>query len=467
LEMVTIISSLVLVLNELTQAYFISFEALHKISWMDDRLADPNLNPCLAVFNGMLSIAQAEARVPSTLAVKASLEDPFWLPSINPINLAKPSTLLSREVVLSAADGKASVEISLMQSYSINQELDRFYYPFDEQKLIIELESPLSRVGVDTAQADRVTFAGCGADSFATIDALPTSSPWTLQGQPTSKLNNNRSCTIEITVSHVPTTFVWQTLLPTTVVSLGSMFAITLDAKNGDTAAARSSVLLVAMLLLVENASTSFKLSYLLWPDLLVMLQLLLLTGGLIETWVVYLIGVSNAHLSDAIDHVMLYSFPVIYAIMMISIISLGIKYFVLAITVPTVGICFLLAAGWWKIMSLTKKRNARLHEIMGRVRLLSWDEPKSIAALKGTPFEFLRTSQLLVSAVAVSFCITLVTDAFSHFDDDKSGTIDSEYIYTSSSCSSYRALKLLSMRMRRQRASKAPRIPVRTTPQK
>ncbi|KAL3893279.1 MAG: hypothetical protein SGPRY_014339, partial [Prymnesium sp.] len=179
------------------------------------------------------------------------------------------------------------------------------------------------------------------------------------------------------------------TLLPTTVVSLGSMFAITLDAKSGDTAAARSSVLLVAMLLLVENASTSFKLSYLLWPDLLVMLQLLLLTGGLIETWIVYLIGVRNAHLSDAIDHVMLYSFPVIYAIMTISIISVGIKYFILAITVPTVGFCFLLAAGWWKIMSLTKKRNARLHEVMARVRMLSWDNPKSLAALKGKPCEF------------------------------------------------------------------------------
>ena len=61
------------------------------------------------------------------------------------------------------------------------------------------------------------------------------------------------SCIVSIPIRYIPTAYVWQTLLPTSAVSVSSLFALTLDAKSGDTAAARCSVLLVALLLLVES----------------------------------------------------------------------------------------------------------------------------------------------------------------------------------------------------------------------
>lgn len=399
LYMTSALSDLSVLMDEDTQKYYFQLQGQHELYWDDPRLADIASNPCRAVFETMLSITAAEARVPATVVSKQAQADLFWLPKIDPSDQLDPLVLLSRDFSLSSP---ARVTEKLMQRYWIGQELDRFFYPFDKQTLKFAIPLPLSRPSTEVSQnagADaRVTLAGCGVDEdFVKLDAMPTASPWFVNG-PIRSSAVDGVCTISIPIKHVPTSYVWQTLLPTTVVSIGSIFTITLDAKNPDTAAARSSVLLVAMLLLVESNAQIFKQTYTMWTDLLAMMQVALLTCGLLETWIVYWVAIRRPHLSDAIDAVMFYVFPLFYALMVTSMVLYAQGEDTLALILVVIGLYLLVHLSTARVLRMMLRRRQRLEGILISLRTFDPGQAKSKAALK---------------------------NAFAHFDVDHSGSID------------------------------------------
>ena len=251
------LSALSVLLDEGSQEYYVRMSLVLSYSWADPRLTDPVTNPCLAIFENMLSISRAEAATSENFLTKQGHASLFWLPVTDPLLQHKVPTLVSlsfrlRDAASDAAGGRrAHLEVAATQF--VKQDLFRFFYPFDKQTLKLELPFPLADASGDA----KVPYSSCGSSGFATISDFPTGSEWSSSGPATSTAVDN-VCVISIPVRFRPSHYIWQTLLPTTAVSLGSLFAVALDPKSGDTAAARSSVLLVAMLLLVETNASIF-----------------------------------------------------------------------------------------------------------------------------------------------------------------------------------------------------------------
>eukprot|EP00966_Prymnesium_polylepis_P071302 1656486-Prymnesium_polylepis.2 len=327
----------------LTGGRFTSFCAAAEMtldySWYDPRLGSPHLNPCLSVYETMLSISAAEAGVSTQFAFHASVLPQivmktwyamhFWLPLMEPLHTHDESVIDSRQFF--AADWDGHVHFTATAWYYSKQALctsaagNRFKYPFDKQTLKLSIPLPPVDPVVTTRQASEgasatVKFATCGSPGFATLAKLPTGSEWAQDGELVSERVDD-VCVVYIRVRYNPSSWMWEFLFPTTAVSLGSLAAIILDAKDAGVASARSSVILVAMLLLVEANSALFSMPYAMWVDVFSLLQVGVLSGAVVETWIIHAVARTRPHLSDAIDYCCCYIFPYSYFVMLFSMI--------------------------------------------------------------------------------------------------------------------------------------------------
>eukprot|EP00966_Prymnesium_polylepis_P329317 7385042-Prymnesium_polylepis.1 len=361
----------------------------------------------------MLSITEAEAQVGSQKVVKFAQAAHFWLPNVPPLFTHEDSELQSRS--FSMRDGGAveyETDVTRVRSsnpqdthrtharpkpddtdrtgcasshvcapqmwYYIKQKLYRFYYPFDEQELVLDLPFDRTTEGEATANG-YIPFSSCGEPDMVSLAKFPQGSEWMLNGDIRSELQPD-GCRVVIPIRYSPATWMWQFFLPTTLVSLGSIFAIVLDAKEGGVVAARSSVLLVAMLLFVEASAEFFTMPYLLWINLFSLLQIALLTFALIETWIVYRISIHNPHLSDAIDHISQFVFPALYCTMVGFMVLWAMGKLAFAFILTMNSFCIL---GWLSASSVKRRmaqRRSRINRILASLRQFDPKDQKSMA---------------------------------------------------------------------------------------
>ena len=124
-------------------------------------------------------------------------------------------------------------------------------------------------------------------------------------------------------------------------------------------------MLLVAMLLLVESNAQLFKQTYTMWTDLLAMMQIALLTCGLLETWMIYVIAIRRPHLSDAIDAVMFYVFPLFYILMVSSMVLYAQGEDVGALILVFLGLFLLIYSSTHRVARMMLRRRERLEAIV------------------------------------------------------------------------------------------------------
>jgi len=110
----------------------------------------------------------------------------------------------------------------------------------------------------------------------------------------------------------------------------------------------------------------------------------------------------SNPTLSDAIDYVMLFSFPMIYLTMVSVMLLFAVHEDTLAYVVMISAFSALFVVGGLYVLWVVTKRHQRLGRILKRLRTFDAKDKRSMAALK---------------------------DAFRHFDSDKSGTMERDEV--------------------------------------
>ena len=242
-------------------------------AWDDLRLRRPDTNVCLEVVGGMLSATYDQLQVPRIVEEKAQIRSLFDVPEPSYLSRLGPITLM--ETSYSAAQGlrednhshfTAISEVQIFQNHH-----DYFYFPFDKQTV----ELPLS--------TDRVNISMCGhprmvnnGDRDALSHLFPDTSEWSLDPAVTTlSFIRGGHCIVSIPVKRNPMSFLMTIVAPSLLVVLGSLFSLSVDPEKADAAAARASVLLVAMLLLVENSRDGLTLRapYLMWADLYLLTQ--------------------------------------------------------------------------------------------------------------------------------------------------------------------------------------------------
>ena len=153
-----------------------------------------------------------------------------------------------------AAAMQTTLGISVKQAH-----FDYGWYPFDKQSVRVTLALP---EGANITTCGTAAFFGGEArvqqlhQSLSTL--LTRENGWRIDGPPSSftpQGKSNNRCTIEIPIERIPDPYIYQNVIPATLVCIASLMALLLNSESADTTAGRTSVLLVAMLLLVEKGS--------------------------------------------------------------------------------------------------------------------------------------------------------------------------------------------------------------------
>mmetsp|Transcript_11336 Transcript_11336/g.28284 ORF Transcript_11336/g.28284 Transcript_11336/m.28284 type:complete len:299 (-) Transcript_11336:802-1698(-) len=152
------------------------------------------------------------------------------------------------------------------------------------------------------------------------------------------------------------------------------------------------------MLLLVEANSALFSMPYAMWVDVFSLLQVGVLSGAVVETWIIHAVARTRPHLSDAIDYCCCYIFPYSYFVMLFSMIFYANDQDVLALLFCIGGSGFAVAISVCYVAKVTIKGRKRVQRILEKLRTFNPELSSSIAAMK---------------------------DAFKEFDTDGSGSID------------------------------------------
>eukprot|EP00966_Prymnesium_polylepis_P242443 5606474-Prymnesium_polylepis.3 len=148
-------------------------------------------------------------------------------------------------VVLFEATRKAS----LRQSH-----FNFAWYPFDKQQVRITLDMR----GNFTTCGTPALFPGFSNEYLEEwlTPLLTSENGWEIDGPPSSYHPDQgvvTRCTMEIPIRRIPHAYIYQNVIPATLVCIAALFALLLNSESADTTAGRASVLLVAMLLLVEK----------------------------------------------------------------------------------------------------------------------------------------------------------------------------------------------------------------------
>ena len=154
--------------------------------------------------------------------------------------------------------GAAVLETSV--SASIKQpHFDFGWHPFDEQEVRVSVG--ISSANVTTCGSDAMFDGSEAVEEWydKLVNLLTTENGWEINGPMRSSYTNAGRvdrCTIIIPIRRLASPYIFQNVIPSTLVCIASLLALLLNSESADTTAGRTSVLLVAMLLLVEKGGS-------------------------------------------------------------------------------------------------------------------------------------------------------------------------------------------------------------------
>jgi hypothetical protein len=285
----------------------------HASTWLSHALTrvphartDADLNPCIGIMSSLASMTQDESQSDISRVLKQADLRNFWVPEprVEPADFRK--TTLERSFQLETRRSNASWDdldsqrpvevpftfvppmrearrewgehVARMRVEETHELIQRhfyyFYYPFDSQALMIDFQYSdfhATTCGmpvdggedsfVDADTLDEVVSAYGQFELDKSCDALQRLN-WTAFELAVWRGNNGVvtipktfGCQLVVCLKRRPASYLLQFLIPSSLVTLSTLFALVISPIEPDLATARASILLVAMLLLVEAGS--------------------------------------------------------------------------------------------------------------------------------------------------------------------------------------------------------------------
>ena len=227
--------------------------------------------------------------------------DPFVANGLGDANGARGTSLVT-------CDAAGGLNATSARFQSFEQQFSFFYYPFDQHDVKLDLSVPGAHLDC-SAVADEL-------NGLPTAQLLPASSPWSLASRIRAAhpatgggaaLAVSR-CLIEVPVKRNYVVFVVQRLIPLLFIGGGALLVLFVNPTAAPAPGARMGILLSTMVLisLKSNADLGLgTLTYLIWLDLLKMVQFGILLVAVAETAAVHhLAGKGNVPKALALDRV-------------------------------------------------------------------------------------------------------------------------------------------------------------------
>ena len=383
---------LVVVVNDDTKQTHIDVEASRRMLWQDKRLFDPMQNPCVALMSGLITMSREEAEGDASRVEKAEMRSRFWIPDPIADNLKDPPRYLLRafrlsnslrefEKVIQGAQkeikGGFAQELPIYfrefnytgtgipnfyhVQYYVEEEItvkqrhfDYWYFPFDRQQMHIMYRSNDFDISTCGSPVDG------GDNSFLDQDSIDELLPshGDFAKAPCGEVDSAeftgdhatmpiltrkviRGCELVICIRRIPSQYIQMYLVPQSLVVIASLLAMAIPPGNAGDASARTSVLFIALLLLAETGSGIWRGTYLdSWVDLTNLVQICILAIAVIETWIMYALAeqLKRPALSSAIDGTFRVALPLIYILVLTTLILVGLQR-------KTAGFVFLLVS--------------------------------------------------------------------------------------------------------------------------
>lgn len=414
------------------------------IQWSDPRLPQ---SPCFDVLGILLS-----RRASEPIGNRAK----FWVPDLSAVNgidganddvgssqvsVREATTVAILPSAVAGGAGRRLASALPLRTANLNatstrlqkfeQQFDFTFYPFDDQKLVLDFSSGGTGAILDCEEIARQL------ESLPAGSLVPaTSSAWALNGAPVATPMGGRAnatvrgasrCQIEVPVARNAIVFIVQRLIPLLVMGGSALMVLNIDPSAAPAPGARIGALLSTMVLISLKGNGDLglgQLTSLIWIDYLKIVQFLILLTAVLETSLVHH-QIREGKKADAqrIDKICRIFMPLIlYPYLVGCMLLVGMKYVLTGLYVLVVGVMLLFGYIFWLFKKGQRQRQQQRKRIVSAVGAMA--NPTDEANLP------------------------MLEEAFAFFDVDNSGSIDAQELH--------RCMRMLYPKMTRLQVSKA-----------